>query len=260
VFRSSSRFVVSSALFLAFHFNYNTVLAQDSAITTDTLPVTTHSQCKITLRNVAIPTVLIAYGIVGTFNDNLKLLNSEIREETLEDIDDKLTIDDFLQYAPAAAVYIAGATGLKGVNTMKNEVKINVISVVLMSVTVTSMKHLFHEERPDGSASNSFPSGHTAMAFANAEFLYQEYRYQSRWLALSGYVAAGFVGAFRVINDRHWVTDVAAGAGIGILSTKFAYCIYGHFSKSKEKNASLKSFIYPVVNPTCSGAGWHLNF
>ncbi|HEX5003490.1 MAG TPA: phosphatase PAP2 family protein [Bacteroidia bacterium] len=255
-----NRVVVSTAIVLAIVCAFSSVFAQETAFNADTIPAGKKSQCRITLRNAAIPALLIAYGVAGTMNDDLKLLNTEIREETLEGIDDKFTIDDFLQYAPAVAVYVAGAAGLQGLNTMKDEVKINAISLLIMGVTVTTMKYSFHEERPDGSSDNSFPSGHTAMAFANAEFLFQEYRYQNKWLALSGYLAAGFVGAFRVINDRHWVTDVAAGAGIGILSTKSAYCIYNHLSKRREKSTSSNSFLYPVVNPTCRGAVWRLNF
>ena len=44
-------------------------------------------------------------------------------------------------------------------------------SEILMSGSVTFLKHAVQELRPDGSARNSFPSGHTAQAFAAAAFL-----------------------------------------------------------------------------------------
>jgi hypothetical protein len=50
----------------------------------------------------------------------------------------------------------------------------------------------------------------------------QEYKDVSIWYGISGYVVATGTGFFRMYNDRHWLTDVAAGAGIGILCTKTA--------------------------------------
>jgi hypothetical protein len=67
-------------------------------------------------------------------------------------------------------------------------------------------------ERPDGSSYN--PSlGHTANAFASAEFLWQEYK-DVIWYGISGYIIASGTGVLRIYNNRHWLTDVAAGAGI----------------------------------------------
>jgi membrane-associated phospholipid phosphatase len=95
-------------------------------------------------------------------------------------------------------------------------------------------------ERPDGSSNNSFPSGHTANAFMGAEFLYQEYKDVSPWYGIAGYVVATGTGLFRMYNNRHWFSDVVAGAGFGILSTKVAYWIYPWMKekifKEKTKN------------------------
>jgi membrane-associated phospholipid phosphatase len=55
---------------------------------------------------------------------------------------------------------------------------------------------------------------------------WQEYKDVSIWYGISGYVVATGTGFFRMYNDRHWLTDVAAGAGIGILCTKTAYWLY----------------------------------
>jgi hypothetical protein len=40
-------------------------------------------------------------------------LNTEIKEEVTENIDHKITIDDFTQYLPAATVYGLNAMGIK---------------------------------------------------------------------------------------------------------------------------------------------------
>ena len=92
-----------------------------------------------------------------------------------------------------------------------------------MGGTVNILKKTGNVERPDGSSTNSFPSGHTATAFMGAEFLYQEYKDVSIWYGVGGYAIATTTGALRIYNNKHWLTDVAAGAGIGILCTKAAY-------------------------------------
>ena len=89
-----------------------------------------------------------------------------------------------------------------------------------MGGTVNILKQTGNIERPDGTSKNSFSSGHTATAFMGAEFLYQEYKDISDWHDITGYIVATGTGMFRMYNNRHWLTDVAAGAGIGILSTK----------------------------------------
>lgn len=78
-----------------------------------------------------------------------------------------------------------------------------------------SLKYVVDEERPNGEDEKSFPSGHTAVTFAGAEFIRKQYGWQ--WGA-PAYAAASFVGWSRVETDDHWLHDVAAGALIGILS------------------------------------------
>ena len=70
---------------------------------------------------------------------------------------------------------------------------------------------------------NSFPSGHTFTAFTGAEILRREYGEEYPWIAVAGYAVAVTVAAMRVYNNRHWLGDVCAGAGLGILSVTLAY-------------------------------------
>ena len=56
-----------------------------------------------------------------------------------------------------------------------------------------------------------------------AEIFWQEYNHKSKWLASSGYLIAATTGYLRMYNNKHWFSDVVAGAGIGILSTKITY-------------------------------------
>lgn len=205
--------------------------------------IKTFQECnshKFKFKQLIIPTILIGYGVIGIESDGLKFINSGIKEEVNENIDEKITIDDFSQYAPAASVYALNAFGIQGKHNFKDRTIILGTSYLLMSATVLSLKSITKVERPDGSGFNSFPSGHTATAFASAEFLWQEYKDVSIWYGISGYIVAAGTGMFRIYNDKHWLTDVAAGAGIGILSTKVAYWINPWIQekifKSKEKN------------------------
>ena len=213
---------------------------------------------KFKFKQLIIPTVLIGYGVIGIESDGLKFVNSGIKEEVNENIDEKITIDDFSQYAPALSVYGLNALGIKGKHNFKDRTIILGTSYLLMSATVLSLKSITKVERPDGSAFNSFPSGHTATAFAGAEFLWQEYKDVSIWYGISGYIIATGTGAFRIYNDKHWLTDVVAGAGIGILSTKVAYWINPWIQekifKSKEKNSV--STIAPFYNGKQMGIGF----
>jgi len=135
-------------------------------------------------------------------------------------------------------------------------------SYLIMSSTVLTLKSTIKTERPDKTSNNSFPSGHTATAFAGAEFMWQEYKDQSIWYGISGYVVATGTGLFRMYNNRHWLTDVAAGAGIGILSAKIAYWINPYVKNkifgSKEKNVS--SGIAPFYNGKQMGLGMVIQF
>ena len=93
----------------------------------------------------------------------------------------------------------------------------------------------------------SFPSGHTTQAFTNAAVLYNEFKDTSPVLAYSGFAFAATTGTFRMINNKHFLSDVLAGAGIGILVTQLVY----HFEPFKKfnpfKNSENISF-YPQIN------------
>lgn len=220
-------------------------------------------QLKFNYKQLVIPATLIGFGVIGINSDQLKDFNSEISEEIVEHIDKQITIDDFSQFVPAAAVYALGTFGIKGKNNFKDKSIILATSFLIMSVTVTSLKSITKVERPDGTSNNSFPSGHTANAFMGAEFLYQEYKDVSIWYGVSGYVVATFTGAFRMYNNRHWLTDVAAGAGIGILSAKAGYWLFPTVNKlftSKKSNPNKKSAFIPYYDGKQIGFGYVSSF
>lgn len=216
---------------------------------------------KFGIKPLIIPAVLMTYGVIAIESDYLKLINTELRDELKENIDEKFTIDDFSQYAPAISVYALNNLGIPGKHNLKDRSIILATSYLIMSGSVTGLKAITHIERPDGSANNSFPSGHTATAFSGAEFLWQEYKDVNIWYGISGYVVAAGTGFFRIYNARHWLSDVSMGAGIGILSTKIAYWVYPYlqrhvFNSGKNTQAS----VVPFYNGKQLGLGMAVQF
>lgn len=234
-----------------------TVFGQE--IKPDSIPQNKNIEFKY--EALIIPTVLIGYGIVGLESHTLKLINSQTSNEITEHIDDKFTIDDISQYTPFLSVYALNAFGIQGKNNFKDRTIILGTAYLIMGGTVNIVKRSSNVDRPDGSGNNSFPSGHTATAFMGAEFLYQEYKDVSIWYGISGYLVAAGTGVFRLYNNRHWVTDVAAGAGIGILSTKIAYWIHPFMKrtlfKDKEKTNGI---VMPFYNGREYGLGMSVTF
>lgn len=142
--------------------------------------------------------------------------------------------DDYIQYAPMLLTYGLKATGYEGRSQWGRLLASNALSAAIMAGLVNGIKYTAAEERPDGSTSNSFPSGHTATAFMAATILHKEYGLtRSLWYSVGGYAVATGIGAFRVMNNRHWVSDVLTGAGIGILSTELGYALSDLIFKDK---------------------------
>lgn len=260
-FFKTSETMKTKHLMLLLFLCVNTVFSQEIT-KTDSIFHINKKGVKFDYKALIIPSALLAYGIIGIESDGLKGFNANIREEVTEDIDDKFTIDDFSQYAPAAAVYGLNLFGVEGKNNFKDRTIILGTSYLLMGTWVTVMKKTTSIERPDKSGFNSFPSGHTATAFASAEFLWQEYKDVSFWYGISGYFVAAGTGFFRIYNDKHWLTDVAMGAGIGILTTKIAYWVFPLMDKyiftSKENRTT--AMAAPFYNGKQLGAGILLNF
>lgn len=125
--------------------------------------------------------------------------------------------DDVLQYLPAAAYLGLEYTGLKCRRPIVDRVIVGATAYIIYAAVTNTVKYTVCEPRPTGSARNSFPSGHSGTAFLGAELLRQEY---GPWVGAAGYVVASGVGVMRILNGRHWLNDVLAGAGIGILSAK----------------------------------------
>lgn len=237
-------------IFSAFlHLTFFSAVAQNPVVKDSTV-MDTVKNIRFSYKQLIIPTVLIGYGFWGIESGQIKSFNFQIRDKITEDIDRKVSIDDISRYVPAVSVYALNAFGEKGKNNMKDRSVILATSTIITVATVFGLKSITNVERPDGTSNDSFPSGHTAIAFAGAEFLYQEYKDKSVWYGVAGYAIAAGTGIFRMYNNRHWLTDVAVGAGIGILATKTAYWMNPYITRKLfgEKQTKSTSFIAPAYD------------
>ena len=125
------------------------------------------------------------------------------------------------------------ALGVESRSSWERMIASGGISTGLMLSTVYVVKYGLGRLRPDGSTYNSFPSGHTAMAFTSATLLHKEYGYLSPWVSIAGYTAATITGISRALNNRHWLSDIVVGAGVGILSTEVGYLIADKLFKNR---------------------------
>lgn len=174
---------------------------------------------------------LIATGLLEKhFDDKFRRL----RNGVMPKFDYRL--DNYTQMAPAAILLGLKAAGVPSRSSWGRMLVSDAISIALMTGVVQGLKHTTDVTRPDGTNNQSFPSGHTATAFMTATMLSKEYGHISPWVSVGAYSVATATGLMRMANNKHWLSDVMVGAGIGILSTEFGYWIADAFMKDKGLN------------------------
>ena len=217
--------------------------------------------CKTVLNTLLAPTILIGTGI-ATMYDRGWYSSQDAYECIQANYPDFHTnLDDYLAFLPAAGVYGLNWAGVKGKNNFLDRSLIYLVSVSLAGITSGIIKRSTDVLRPDGSDYLSFPSSHTALAFASATFLHEEYKDQSIWYGVAGYSIATASGVLRMLNNKHWMSDVLVGAGIGILTTKVTYLLYplvkDCLNRDRHKEASNLSLV-PYV--AANHYGIHLQY
>lgn len=163
------------------------------------------------------------------------------------------TADDMLTIFPVAVVYLLDAAGYQSKTNFKDRSLILLKAGVATMATVYSLKGLTSVQRPDSSNYYSFPSGHSAVAFMAAHFMHRELGQRSILFSVAGYGTAALTGFLRMKHQRHWASDVLAGAGIGILCSELAYRTHRYRFASKHS---------VTVSPYWSngGGGLYLNW
>jgi membrane-associated phospholipid phosphatase len=183
--------------------------------------------------SILIPATLSSYGFIALKNPSLQRINQQIQESvTPNDKSRKCQLDDFLQYGPAGMALAMNLSGIKGKSKPLDAAAVYGASQFILAATVLPLKKMTDQLRPDSSGMNSFPSGHTANAFASAEFLRMEYKEVSPWIGVAGYAMAFTTGYLRIYNNKHRFSEVLTGACIGFISTKLSYWGWGKIRKS----------------------------
>lgn len=218
----------------------------------DSLPF--QKEVSFKYSSLLLPTGLVSYGILGIKNDPVRKWDRDIRK-SLDPNGTKTSIDDYILFTPIAAAYGLDFAGIKGRNNLLDKTVILGTSTLLLYSSVNIIKNNTNIRRPSGRSQSSFPSGHTAISFMAAEFLHQEYGQVSLWYSIAGYSMATTTGFLRMYNDKHWFSDVLAGAGIGILSTKIAYWLHPFLKNVifKNKNKTLESQVQFQLTPLYTG-------
>ena len=190
---------------------------------------------KLNFKKLAIPTSIMVIGFTQVGHES-----KELQVDLQEDFPFfKSRLDDVAQYIPLSAVLLSGSLGLKTKNDFKSRFIYSAISYSVMGLSVNILKKTIKGTRPDNSSNNSFPSGHTAFSFTGAEIFHQELKENYPILSFAGYPIAAGVGIYRMLNNKHYLSDVLVGAGLGMLSAKFAYAIYHPKKTYKKDNLSL---------------------
>ena len=206
--------------------------AQDTLIVvSDSINTKCEDYYRFKPKQLIIPGVLITAGIIGSGNDWIDAFNRDTRDNLQKNIDQKITIDNFSQFAPVAAMYALNLCGVEGKHSIADQTILLGTAEIIQATLTSGMKYSWGIRRPDHTSNNSFPSGHTATAFMSAHLLAKEYGKKYPWIAIGGYVVATGTGFFRMYNNRHWTTDVICGAGIGMLSVEAAYWLYPNISR-----------------------------
>lgn len=169
-----------------------------------------------------------AYVITGSFmTAGLYFEGGGRKQRFQEGVRDRFDIpitqlDDVLQHSPIVMMYAIDLMMGTSLQEVGRQTRHMLITQAATLGTSFLLKSVVNSERPNG-GELSFPSGHTAYTFASATVLFHSYRDKNMLLALSGYVPAAVVGSYRMIKNKHWISDVLFGAGIGMLFAHLSY-------------------------------------
>ena len=214
-------------------FNDSIVIENDSAIK-DSLVLSLPSREKRNFTDsrlyqmTFVGTPLIALGFIMKGEDtHFRSLRNDYMKQFHR------PFDNYTQYLPGVVMLGMKAFGVKGRSDWGRMLVSDIASAAIMGSVVNTLKSTTNVMRPDGSNDHSFPSGHTALAFMTATMLTKEYGHISPWVGVGAYTFATGTGLMRIANNKHWLSDVLTGAGIGIISTELGYYLADLLFKEK---------------------------
>ncbi len=243
VFTWKGAFVCRSTFRIKIHLVLVMVLIHSAVFAQRYDSISVNRPIKFSTKQLYKPGALLASGLLTNIFFT-KRIKYEIVEERNEHIPRfSIGIGSYLQFIPIPIAYGLDAFGVKSKNDFLNRSAILVKGEIMTGASTYILKTSTRQLRPDGSDRLSFPSGHAAQAFAAATFLSEEYKDRLPWIPYAAYSVASSAGLLRIANNRHYLSDVLFGAGLGILSMKVAYWTHG-YKWGKSKKRQLQSLVY----------------
>ena len=120
-------------------------------------------------------------------------------------------------------------------------------AMIVNGAYTSILKYTVKRERPDGSDSLSFPSGHTSTAFSLAAVAQSHYGWK---IGVPAYALATGIGLSRIEQDRHHLSDVIAGATLGVIVGRTVSRLDGD-GTTRKRTLSLT----PATDPHGQGVG-----
>lgn len=182
---------------------------------------------------IIIPGSLLLYGCLKPAITGIQRTDDDIMASVKSNYPNFHTkADDYLMWAPTASIYLMDALHVKTKHIFTEHLILDAGSMAVAGGVGFVMRKISKNIDVYNTQNTKFPSGHTTNAFRGAEIFHQELKGVNPVLSYSGYLVATTVGVLRIYNKNHLLTEVLAGAGLGILSTKLTYWV---FDKVKDK-------------------------
>ena len=211
------------------------------------------------VKTAGVPIVLTGLGLVAA-NERTPINRFKVRDGITGEFPNfSSTVDDYLRYVPPASVYALDLLGVKSKNSFKHRTLIFLKANIIGFAVAFPLKGITQVRRPDNSSSASFPSLHTTQAFIGATFMHKELGHRSIWYSVGAYTIATATGFYRILNNKHWLSDVMVGAALGILSTNVAYLTHQFKEpRKKRKSNNVSALFSPILGNNTYGASMTL--
>jgi membrane-associated phospholipid phosphatase len=196
-----------------------------------------HSNQYFKPVTLIIPGTFLAYGALKPAVSGIRQLDNDIMAQVKKNYPVFHTnAEEYLMWVPSASLYLMDAFKVKTKHSFQEHLLLDAGSIIVTGGIGYVMRKVTGNIKEYNTQGTKFPSGHTANAFRGAEILHQELKDSHKIISYSGYLVATTVGVLRIYNKNHLLTEVLAGAGLGILSAKLTYWIFDKVKYRKKRD------------------------
>jgi membrane-associated phospholipid phosphatase len=194
-------------------------------------------------RSLIVPGVFAFYVGLKPAVKGIREVDKNIMSSVEKNYPDFHTnVADYLMWSPSASIYMMDAFHVKMKHNFVQHLILDAGSILITGGIGYAMRKIAVRIPVYNNKGTEFPSGHTANAFRGAEIIHQELKYSHPVLSYSGYLVATSVGLLRIYNKNHLLTEVLAGAALGLVSTRLTYWIFDKLRKEKRSPVSVNMF------------------